>query len=222
MPRRAAHILALVVLSVLPAGAQVPPVPPGPYVVDLRGALGGFPDASGFFPAVPTGTVVPSRGFGIDAGGHVYLFDLGPARIGVGLGFVRVHHRTSPDAPASSGGSSTSPPAPRTIPDVAATLTTFAPQLSFNFGTADGWSYLSAGLGRARVKTETSGIERTATQDSGSVSSLNFGGGARWFRSDRLAITFDVRFHMLGAGKAREAPTPKATVVTASAGISIR
>ena len=229
MPHRAALVLVLAVLFAVPAAAQVPPpAPPGPYVFDVRGALGGFPRDTAFFPPVPTGTVVPTRGFGIDLGAHVYLFRLGAARLGLGANVLRAHHKTSPAEPATSGtsgGTGTSgTSAPRTVPDVDATLTMLVPQLSFNFGTADGWSYVSAGYGRAEVNTATSGIATAATKESGPLSSINLGGGARWFRSPHLAVGFDVRFHILSA-RTQEAPllgTPRSMVITASAGISLR
>ncbi len=229
MPRRAALILVLALLVAVPAAAQrPPPAPPGPYVLDVRGALGGFPRDTAFFPPVPTGTVVPTRGFGIDLGAHVYLFRLGPARLGIGANMVRVHHQTSPAEPTTSGGSGTSgtsgTSAPRTVPDVDATLTMLVPQLSFNFGTADGWSYLSAGYGRAQVNTATSRTATASVRENGPLSSINVGGGARWFRSPHLAVGFDVRFHILSA-RAQEPPllgTPGSMVITASAGISVK
>jgi hypothetical protein len=222
MPHRAHLALALVVCFGAPAAAQgLSPDPPGPYAIDVRGMFGGFPRDAAFFPPVPTGTVVPTRGFGIELGGHVYLFRLGAARVGVGVSAMRVRHRTSPADPPSTG---TTPPPAQTVPDVEATLTTLAPQVSFNFGTADGWSYLSAGYGRAQVNTATLGTTTDTLQEQGPLNAINIGGGARWFRSRHLAITFDVRFHILAA-RPEELPlvgTPRSTVLSAGAGISLR
>jgi hypothetical protein len=190
----------------------------------VRGALGGFPRDTVFFPSVPSGTVVPTRGFGLELGGHVYLFGLGPARIGIGASVFRVHHQTSPADPPDPPAGTSTPPPPRTVPDVDATLTTLAPQVSFNFGTADGWSYLSAGYGRAQVNTATSGTATAAVRESGPLSSINVGGGARWFRSPHLAVGFDVRFHLLSA-RSQPPPllgTPGSMVITAAAGISLK
>lgn len=212
----------LVVLFGASASAQGPPPdPPGPYAIDLHGSFGGFPRDSSFFPLVPTGTVVPTRGFGLEVGGHVYLFRLGPARLGVGVSAMRVRHQTSPADPPSTG---TTPPPVQTVPDVEATMTMLAPQVSFNFGTSDGWSYLSAGYGRAQVNTATSGTARGAERENGPLNAMNIGGGARWFRSRHLAVTFDVRFHFLGATPA-DPPlvgTPRSTILTAGAGFSFR
>ena len=229
-------LLGLGVLAGTPASAQITaPDPPGPYVIDVRGATSAIPQDAGFFPPVPTATLIPSRGYGIDVGAHVYLMRLGSGRLGIGANVLRVRGTASPKAP-SSGSTSASTPAPRlppTTPDVDATLTTVAPQLSFNFGSADGWSYVSAGLGRAHMTTgssafggEGSGTDLTPARsvDGGTRSSLNVGGGARWFTKRHLAYSFDVRFHIVSAGaeQGTSPATPRTTLVAASVGISLR
>ena len=145
------------------------PGPPGPYfVVDVRGATSGIPTSIGLYPAVPEGGQVPSRGFGYDAGVHVYLFNLGGARVGLGANIIGVRG---------------------TATDADATMQIVAPQLSFNFGTSDGWSYLSLGAGTARVDAE----------ETGSSSAINAGGGARWFIKRHLGVGFDIRLHRIAA-----------------------
>lgn len=167
---------------------SITPGPPGPFVIDVRGATSGIPTSIGLYPTVEAGTSVPARGFGFDVGGHVYLFNLGPARLGLGVNFIRVRGTTT---------------------DAAATLTTVAPQLSFNFGTSDGWSYLSLGAGTAR-------IDAIAT---GSSSSINAGGGARWFTNRHLGVGFDIRVHKIAA----DGDTMGAsTTVSASVGLSMK
>jgi hypothetical protein len=142
---------------------------PGPiFVFDLRGATSAIPTSIGLYPTVPDGGSVPARGFGYDVGGHVYLFNLGPARVGLGVNVIGVRGTTE---------------------DANATFDLIAPQLSFNFGSSDGWSYLSVGAGTARVKAE----------EIGSSSAINAGGGARWFMKRHLAVGFDVRIHMIAA-----------------------
>ena len=145
------------------------PGPPGPiFVIDVRGATGGIPTSIGLYPTVPEGGSVPSRGFGYDVGGHIYLFNLGPARIGLGVSVVGVRG---------------------TAMDATTTMNIVAPQLSFNFGSSDGWSYLSIGAGIARVDAEATG----------SSSALNAGGGARWFIKRHLGVGFDMRLHRIAA-----------------------
>jgi hypothetical protein len=145
------------------------PGPPGPhFVVDVRGVTFGLPTSAGLYPTVPDGGSVPARGFGYDVGGHVYVFGLGPARIGLGANVLGVRG---------------------TAPDATATMRIVAPQVSFNFGTSDGWSYLSLGAGTARM----SGGETASS------SAINAGGGARWFISRHIAVGFDVRMHKIAA-----------------------
>ena len=149
-------------------GAQsLTPGPPGPiFVVDVRGATSGIPHSIGLYPDVPDGGHVPSRGFGYDVGGHIYLFNLAGARVGLGLNVLAVRG---------------------TATDATATMNVVAPQLSFNFGTSDGWSYVSIGAGTARVQAE----------ETGSSSAINAGGGARWFIKRHLGIGFDLRLHRI-------------------------
>jgi hypothetical protein len=227
---KAAAVL-MVLLTATPAAGQVAsPAAPGPYVIDLRGATSGLSTNAAFFPASPEGTNVPARGYGGEVGAHVYPLQLGIARLGVGVALMQVRGTASPAAPSSSTSSTSS----ATTPDVKAVLTVIVPQLSFNFGSAAGWSYLSAGVGRARVTSTTSAFGGTAAVGSsvtpagdantGLLQSLNFGGGARWFTKARLGVSFDVRVHMISAGGATDTrpPTPSTTVMAASAGISVR
>src|SRR5262249_51306031 len=190
----------------------------------------------------------PSRGFGFDVGGHVYTRKFGAARVGLGASFVwaRGTASTVPTAPAA--GSRTGSTAAPALPDVESRLTAIAPQVSLNFGTADGWSYISAGVGRGSVETRsiprgtgatmgvpgtdaTTGVPGTdgtvslpETRSSGGVMSINMGGGARWFLGRHVAFGFDVRFHRLspGSGGADSPGTPRATFFVASAGLSLR
>lgn len=95
-----------------------------------------------------------------------------------------------------------------TAEDVRVTMQIVAPQLSFNFGTANGWSYLGAGAGPARVKGD---LTFTTT-------ALNAGGGARWFMNDHAAIGFDIRVYRLSASGS----FARTTLVAASVGLSLK
>ena len=183
--------LAGVLLGSRVEAQSLTPGPPGPFVIDVRGVTSGIPASPGLYPDVAdTGDefVVPARGFGFDVGGHVYLFNLGPARLGIGVNFIEVRG---------------------TATDASATFQTVVPQLSFNFGTSDGWSYLSVGAGTARVNAVASG----------SSSTINAGGGARWFMSQHLALGFDIRVHMIAADGDTMG---KSTQVSASVGLSLK
>jgi hypothetical protein len=163
------------------------PGPPGPYVIDFRGATSGVPTTAELYPDLTIEDSVPTRGFGFDVGAHVYRFHLGAARFGLGANYVRVRGTAS---------------------GAVVTTQLFAPQLSFNFGTANGWSYLSAGFGPAR-------IEAGRRYD---TTGLNAGGGARWFTSNHLAVSFDIRMYRLSPIKT----FPRTTLVSASVGVSMK
>lgn len=223
-------LLGLSLVTARSAAAQIQaPDRPGPFAIDVRGVTIGVPQDPGFYPSLPANTLIPARAFGFDLGGHVLVFNFGPSRVGFGANFVRVRGTASPPAPVTSGSmrpSTPPPPTTPTTPDVAVTITTFAPQISFNFGSSLGWSYLSLGGGLGQVNTARSAFRTGAAQnhDSGTVSSANIGGGARWFFKDHLAFSFDLRWHLLATGKPTPTTraTPHTTVVTAAAGISIK
>jgi hypothetical protein len=183
---------------------------PGPWVLDIRGVTSAVPTDTTFYPATLTSTTVPSRGFGADVGGHVYLFNLGPTRVGVGASVMAV--RATVNAAASTQSESAEPGQRVTL-----TLRAIAPQVSFNFGSGDGWSYLSAGLGLGSVNSRTENASPGERQ-SGRLRAVNYGGGARWFITPRLAFGIDLRAYQLAAG----AGTPRVNVFAAGAGLSIR
>lgn len=198
-------VFACAVLMASSAAAQsLNPGPPGPFVIDVRGVTSGVPTAGALYPIPTTPTPppstsppstqttsttlsVPSRGFGVDAGAHVYPLGLGPARLGIGANILYARG---------------------TAADAVLTMQMIVPQLSFNFGTSNGWSYLSAGVGPARIKT-------TRTFN---TQSINAGGGARWFLNGHTAIGFDIRMHRLDAKEA----FPRTTVVSVSFGMSLK
>ena len=206
------RILLTLALLIAPASAIAQmPEPPGPYVIDLRGTTVGIPNSPAFFPPLASGTPVPARGFGFDAGVHLYPVSLGVARLGLGANvlYARGHIASS---------------------DVTGTVRMVAPQLSFNFGTRQGWSYLSAGYGGASLRSDAPLVTGTASAatdsavisggslNTGRIGALNLGGGARWFLSGHAAIGLDVRFHRLSA----TATTPRVTLISVSVGLSLR
>jgi hypothetical protein len=203
---------------------------PGPYVIDVRGTNLSLPRDAAFFPPIPAATAVPTRGYGFEVGAHLYLLQLGPARLGIGGTLLRARGTAAPGEPdEDDDGRRTSTPRP-TTPDIATSATLAVPQLSMNFGSRAGWSYLSAGIGRATLSTRASTFVDEDDEDDATAarsidhegrSTINFGGGARWFAKPRMAFSFDVRFHIVGAGGG-ERPTPRTMLLAASAGVSLR
>jgi hypothetical protein len=170
------------------------------YVIDVRGATASLPTTEGWTPTVADGIDVPGRGFGVDVGAHVYPLRLGPMTVGVGGSWMLVRGNFSPDG-------ETSPPGARAV---TTTFSGLAPQLSFNFGHRLGWSYLSGGVGQSRIESVAEG--RPSTEEDSSKT-VNYGGGARWFLRDRVAFSFDLRFHQL---------SPRAATLTRPGGTRIK
>ena len=229
--RAFAAALCLATVAVLPpadAAAQLPPPgPPGPFVVDLRGATAGIPQSTEFFPPLGAATLVPARAFGFAVGAHVYLFRLGAARLGVGVELARL--RGTADAVVPTSGSSTGTSGTTTVTTadtisrVEVDTSLLAPQVSFNFGSENGWSYLSGGLGTFSMESRTKAAA-IATRDSGRLSAINAGGGVRWFVTPHFGVGFDIRMHRAGAGSASggRPGTPSTTSVTAAVGVSVK
>ena len=208
--------LCLAALLMSTAAFAQSPSPPGPYVIDLRGVMAGAPDAP-FYPAVATTTILPVRGFGAGGGFHLYPLQLGIARVGIGVEGMwtgATAHTPAPEAEDGDAAASTIGEA-----DAAMNVTIISGQVSFNFGTREGWSYLTAGYGTVGTRSEVSSVVPGPVV--ASVASLtqrtmeiNFGGGARWFLSERVAVGFDVRFHRL--------QDPSKQIVGLSVGVSLR
>lgn len=179
--------------------------PPWPrVVVDFRGATASVPKDSAFYPPLPVDTLVPARGFGLDAGGHVYAGRLKRVRLGYGANVFLVR--------ATQGGVTT------------VNARFVAPQVSMNFGTARGWSYISGGFGAAAIRGAMNDVNGgSVTRASGVLGAINVGGGARWFVSPHLAFTFDIRLHRLGHATGVDGvQTSTAMLSSASAGFSLK
>ena len=180
--------------------------PPWPrLVIDVRGATSTMPDEATFYPPLPADALVPARGFGLEAGAHTYAGRLGPARLGVGANFMVVR--------ATQGEQTT------------VNARFLSPQLSFNFGGAQGWSYIGGGLGVASIRGQQSdpAVGEMASRSSGSLMTFHVGGGARWFITPHMAVSFDVRMHRLGSGTGDDGiSTAPATLIAASVGVSLK
>jgi hypothetical protein len=195
-------------------------------VVDVRGATSPVPEDGVFYPALDASALIPQRGFGVEAGAHAYLFDVGAARLGIGASVLYLRASTTPLDPLPDPDSQTPPPIGQ---GVTLSLRTLSPHVSFNFGAREGWSYLSAGVGATRVVTSTTG-SRPGRRETTGIRNLTLGGGARWFLQPHLAFTFDVRLQRWSSGTAEglppdggvPEPTPRTLLLTVGAGLSFR
>lgn len=213
--------LLLQVLLATAAQAQGPvpePVleePIGRGVVDARGVLAKFKKNGGIASTLGVDTVdLPTRGLGLVVGGHLYPVRTRNFALGLG-GEVLLRARASHTlAPATAGGPDG--------PAVVTRMTALSPQVSLNFGRRAGWSYLSGGMGWASFTTERDDrpFEDAATRPR----TINYGGGARWFTSNHLAFSLDLRFYAIRPQEAEAARPafPRMTVMIFSAGISAR
>ena len=204
-------VVLLMLATVTPAAAQ-DPGSIGPFVLDLRGAFVSL-GQNGELAAQRglASSQLPASGLGINVGGHVYLFRWRVITFGVGASalFASASQSPGPDDPDPDG------------PTVKTRFTAISPQLSFNFGDGDGWSYISGGLGTSRMSVF---IDDGNEPDQRSAGTLNYGGGARWFVKQRLAFTFDLRFYAISPLERTdtEPGSPRMSRMVFSVGVSIQ
>jgi hypothetical protein len=209
-PRTGIATAIAVLLLATSAAAQDPPPRIGPVVIDLRGILPKFPDS---LPLAQSRGIdqsaLPGRGIGVEAGAHVFPVKVGIVTIGIGGRLTLARSQ-------GGGGQALNP-------SVAGHLTELASELSLNFGTGDGWSYLSGGLGSSRWSIVPDGSQPQLADDSW-VRTFNYGGGARWFAKPHLAFHLDVRVHAVDPGPAQlQLPgSPRMTLLIIGAGLSIK
>jgi len=198
------------------ARAQEPPPRLGPFVVDFHGTFPTFPN-----DVVPLANSrglslaeLPGLGIGVDMGAHVYLLKWRAVTFGLGgeVTFGRAH-----STPSTAAGQTT------VLLPVTERFLSAAPQLSFNFGTGHGWSYLSGGIGKSVWSIHPDG-EEPGEADLEPLKTINYGGGARWFAKQHLAFSFDIRFYAIDPGTPQFAlpGTPRTTLMIMGAGISVK
>jgi len=190
------------------AAAQGPPPRIGPLVFDLRGSFPALStDAALAASRDLTSSELPGRGLGVDVNAHFYPLAIGPTTIGLGGQLTWIRARSTPAS----------------LRAVTERLTSLAPQLSLNFGTGNGWSYLSGGIGGSRWSiVPDDGMAQVADQTW--VRTFNYGGGARWFVRPRAAFHIDVRVHSVNPGPAQLVlpGSPRTNLLIIGAGISLK
>jgi hypothetical protein len=205
-------IIAFGFASLADAQEAAPPIPF--VVVDLHGNSSKFPD---HFQLAESRDLeqaeLPGLGFGGQLGLHLYPVKLRAVTFGLGGQLMLLHASRAPQIVSEQ----------TTLRAVSERLTSIAPQLSFNFGTGAGWSYLSGGIGTSKWSVVPKGGP-TLPPDEEALKTINYGGGARWFAKAHLAFSFDVRFYALNPSS----PTgglpgsPRTTLMVVGAGISIK
>jgi hypothetical protein len=217
---RVGMLAVSLVVGAASVGSAQPKEPLPRAVADIRAASAGLPTGLGWTPPVPEGTLIPGRGLGLEVGGHVYVATLPFGAIGVGASFLVARGSAAPEEATSSTTVTA-------LPEVRTSMRSLVPQVSLNFGHRLGWSYISGGLGGTRVTSEVAeplGGASPLPVESPWVRTLNYGGGARWFINDHLAFTVDLRWFKVSAVDATstQGALPKQSLITASAGISLK
>lgn len=209
-PRLAAWLAAFCLLAPAAAAQQAPrPAQEqkiGHFVFDVHGSTTGFKQTGGLATAAGVDLAnLPGRGLGFDVAAHVYPVSVSRFTLGVG-GYIHVSR--SHAGPSVVLGV-------KTGSDVTAHLTVYSPQVSINFGHASGWSYLSVGAGPTAL---TYAVDGTTVDGSNHLrTAINYGAGARWFKTDHLAFSFDLRFYRI-----RPQGLPFVNLVVVSAGVSVK
>jgi hypothetical protein len=205
------YVLAAVVGSAHPADAQEPPPPIPRFVVDLHGTVATFPANPNL--ALSRGLdqrELPGAGLGGDVAAHVYPFKYRGVTFGIGGRFTRSRaHRTPTQESA--------------LRPVSERFTYLGPQLSFNFGTGFGWSYISGGIAASKWSVVPDG-SIPQPPDEERLRTIDYGGGARWFAKPHLAFSFDVRFYAINPSSPTLALPggPRTTLMVFGAGISVK
>ena len=211
MTSRAFIVVLLIGIPAVPAAAQDPPPPIGPFVLDVRGTVPRF--KADVQTADSRGLILgelPGAGLGVDAGAHVYVFTWKAMTVGLGAQVTLARSHATP--PGGSG-----------LRAVTERFTSLTPQLSLNFGSGNGWSYLSGGIGPCSWTIVPDGAQEAAA-DQERLRTVNYGGGARWFIKRHVAFTVDVRFHQIDPGTpfAGRAGSPRTTFIVIGAGAAFK
>lgn len=213
--RRAAALLFCLALATPAAAQEKEPI--GPFVLDLRGAFARHkaePSVATDLRVTPAN--LPTRTLGIVAGVHLYPLRGRRVTLGVGGTMVMTRGARSLETEPADGAP------PVTSPNVRRRFTTLSPEVSLNFGHRNGWSYISGGMfGRSKLYLER---EDAPMADPPYRKTLNYGGGARWFTTERIAFSVDFRWfsvaeQLASAGRIAQ---PRTTLLVLSGGISIK
>jgi hypothetical protein len=185
----------------------------GRFALDVHGVTGGLgptPEQAASIGYAETD--LPGRGWGFDIGGQVYFTKVGKVTLGAGGNALFMSGSSDPK---DTAGLSTGNKAHTSFRSVAT-------QVTANFGRRRGWSYLSGGYGFSTFAVSKSADPAPAGLPKRTT--INFGGGARWFQKEHVAFSFDVRFYMLAAQAATELvpADAKQTRIVIGAGVSFR
>ena len=215
-----ARVLVLLAAALL--GGPVPALgqvrePPGPVAVDARVARPRFKENVSVASALGVDSAtLPGRGLGLVFGAHWYPLRARAVTLGLGGEVLVSRGSRAPDVDDEAE------PPPAAGPDVSTRFSSVSPQLSLNFGSNRGWSYLTGGLGWGAFRTERADMPVTPAESRPRV--VNYGGGARWFAKEHVAFALDLRFYAIAAQEAAQGRPayPSQTLMVFSAGVAFK
>jgi hypothetical protein len=188
--------------------------PIGRFAADVRGAFPKFKQDPNLAAAIGvTAPALPARAFGFVVGAHWYALHTRIVTFGVGGEMILARRSRTLGATTPGGAQG---------PAVTSRLRSISPQISFNIGSRDGWSYISGGIGSSTFTTERADAP-LPPQDSRSKT-INYGGGARWFSKKHVALSLDLRFYAINpqvATAARPA-VPRMTLIAMNVGAAFK
>lgn len=157
---------------------------------------------------------LPSRGWGYDVGAHVYPVHGRRFALGIGAEIIRASGSKAPDPEDTTAAND---------PTIETRFSALVPQVSLNFGSSRGWSFIGGGLAFMRRAT---GHVDADVADWPRLTGIHYGGGARWFMTPHVAFVFDLRFYRIpeqAADAAADVPfQPKSRLFLISAGLSFK
>lgn len=211
---RAVLFVSVALLAPVPVALAQQVQPPGPFVIDVRGAFSSVGRSEDL--AAPRGlqaNELPKRVLGFDVGAHVYPVR-GRVTLGVGASLLLIGGTQTPGAPEEGAVD-----APINAGEFR--VRGLVPQLSLNFGSSRGWSYLGGGLGLSQLTARRAESDLASSPQ---LLTINVGGGARWFVSERVAFTFDGRYYRLASAplEGDYVGNPTVTMFVLSAGLSFK
>jgi hypothetical protein len=214
---RVAVPAVLILLSFAAPAAAQPKDPLPVFTADLRGVFARHkvePDIAKGLEVEPGN--LPTRSFGLVGGGHVYA--LRGKKIALGVGGTVLVAGGSRTLDVESNGTTTKSPTVRRH------FRSIVPEISLNFGHRKGWSYISGGfLGQSRLYLDREDAPATSAP---LRKTLTYGAGARWFTTNHLAFSVDIRWYSVAEMTPPADSTvvfePRTTLMVLSGGISIK
>ena len=226
MRRLSSCVLRVIVLAGLagvfagtPLTASAQDIPPeerpiGRYVVDARVGFPKFKQDAAIATGIGASVLnLPTRAFGVVVGAHWYPVRLGRVTFGLGGEIASARRGRTMD---------TGPKAAPLDVTVNSRFAAISPQVSFNFGARDGWSYISGGIGWSSFTAERQ--DRPLPDPASRSKTINYGGGARWFAKKHVAVSMDLRFYAVNPqlATATRPGFPRMTLMAFSVGAAIR